>query len=126
MTSIRMEFDEVRRLVTAFARAEQVAAVQARAIVAKGALNIKRDWQRAWSGHPHIPALPAAVTYDIKRTPLMIEAEIGPDKSKRQGPLANIIEFGTSKNAPIPGGLPALQAEQPRFQRAIEQMPGPV
>jgi hypothetical protein len=126
VTGIRIEFDEVRRLAVAFVTAEQVAAVEARAIVAKGALNIKRDWQQRWSGHAHIPALPSAITYDVTRTPLSIAAEIGPDKSRAQGPLGNIIEFGTRNNAPIPGGLPALQAELPRFTAAAAAMPGPV
>lgn len=91
-------------------------------VVAKGALDIKRDWQAAWAGLGHAPSLAAAVTYDVKPGVRSVEAEIGPDKGRRQGALGNIIEFGTSKNGPIPGGSPALAAEEPRFVSAVEKI----
>jgi hypothetical protein len=94
------------------------------AVVNKGAVNIKKDWRQRWSGIAHAPALPAAVTYDIVYGFGRIEAQIGPDKGKRQGALGNIIEFGTENNAPIPGGLPALDAEEPRFERALGDIGG--
>lgn len=90
--------------------------------VFKGAMQIKEDWRKRWSGHPHIPRLPAAVTFDIGELGFKVEAEIGPDKDRPQGALGNIIEFGTPKNAPIPGGLPALEAEVPRFEKAIADL----
>jgi hypothetical protein len=93
-------------------------------VVSRGALQIKRDWQRAWSGLAHAPALPAAVTYDVKVGARTVEAEIGPDKGRRQGALGNIIEFGTSNNAPIPGGAPALRNEEPKFLTAVEKIAG--
>lgn len=91
-------------------------------VVSKGAYNIKKDWKDRWSGHAHIPALPRAITYDLTVRARDSEAEIGPDKAKRQGPLGNIIEFGTENNAPIPGGLPALAAEEPKFVNAIADL----
>lgn len=90
-----------------------------RGVVQRGCLNIKRDWQQRWSGIGHAPALPAAVTYDTTETAGEVRGEVGPDKGRRQGALGNIIEFGTTKNAPIPGGLPAAAAEAPRFQKAL-------
>lgn len=118
-TSVSINFDQVTRLATALARIPEQAVVGARAVVQRGALNIKMDWKARWSGHPHFPALPAAITYDTRMAGTVIDAEIGVDKSRRQAGLGNIIEFGTRKNAPIPGGLPALQAELPRFEAAI-------
>lgn len=91
-------------------------------VVAKSALNVKRDWQRAWSGLEHVPDIPAAITYDTTVRAREVEAEIGPDKSRPQGALGNILEFGTSNNGPIPGGPPALAAEEPRFVSAIEKI----
>jgi hypothetical protein len=91
-------------------------------VVSKGALNIKKDWQAKWAGLSHLPALASAVTYDVKVGAATIEAEIGPDKGRAQGALGNIAEFGTSKNAPRPGGAPALAAEEPRFVTAIEKI----
>jgi hypothetical protein len=92
----------------------------------KGALNIKKDWARAWSGHSYIGPLSRAVSYDRRFRGSDVEWEIGPDKGKAQGPLGNIIEFGTVKNAPIPGGLPALDREAPRTERHLAEVLGRV
>jgi hypothetical protein len=122
MTSVDINFDEVRRLAAALVRVPAETLVGARAVVQRGALNIKRDWQQRWSGHRHFPALPAAITYDTTMAGPIINAEIGPDKGRPAGALGNIIEFGTRNNAPIPGGLPALQAEMPRFEAATRAL----
>lgn len=93
-----------------------------KAIVSKGALNIKKDWQQRWQGIAHARALPSSITYDTRagRGGGWIEAEIGPvEGPDRQGFLGPIIEFGGIHNAPNPGGLPALEAELPRFEAAI-------
>lgn len=108
------------------AEADDVAVREVRQVVSRGALNIKQEWQRRWSGIGHAPHIPRAVTYDTRFSGDSAEAEIGPDKGRRQGALGNILEFGTSKNAPIPGGLPALQHEEPKFVRALEDAGGKV
>jgi len=92
----------------------------------KGALNIKRDWTQAWSGRSYIGPLSRAVSYDRRFKGSAVEWEIGPDKGRAQGPLGNIIEFGTVKNAPIPGGLPALDKEAPRTERHLSEVLGKV
>jgi hypothetical protein len=92
----------------------------------KGALNIKRDWARAWSGHTYIGPLSRAISYDRRVKGASIEWEIGPDKGRAQGPLGNVIEFGTVNNAPIPGGLPALDREAPRTERFLSEVLGRV
>jgi len=120
--SERWEYREVERLVRTFDEALTGAMPAVRGVVQKGALNIKTDWRRAWSGHPHAPALPSAVTYDSKATATSASAEIGPDKHKRQGSLGNLFEYGSVHNAPIPGGAPAVAKELPRFERALEDL----
>lgn len=121
-----LEFDvgEVRKLAVSLAEVSAKTAPDVRAVVQKGALNIKQDWQARWRGHPHIPALPSAISYDTDYSGGGVRAEIGVDKGKRQGPLGNIIEFGTPKNAPIPAGLPALKTEQPKFEKALAEVLG--
>jgi len=91
-------------------------------VLSKGAFNIKKDWQAAWKGLKHARALPYAVTYDIATTPGAITAIIGPDKNRRQGPLGNLLEFGSMNNAPKPGGSPALDAEAPKFEKALDAL----
>lgn len=91
---------------------------QATALTSKGALNIKNDWRANASGLKHAPQYPNSITYDLIRSPAEIAAEIGPDKSKPQGALGNLIEYGSSKNPPHLDGARALAAEEPRFYAA--------
>lgn len=90
--------------------------------VNRGAFNIKKGWKRRWEGHDHIPHLPSAISYDVARRGDFVGSEIGPDKDKRQGPLGNIIEFGSLNNAPIPGGVPALEEEEPKFVAQLAKL----
>jgi hypothetical protein len=92
------------------------------AVVAKGSLNIKQDAAEKISGHAHLPHYPKSISYDIKRTFTTIEGEIGPDKGRMQGPLGNILEYGTPKNRPLPHLAPALDAEEERFVNALERL----
>lgn len=105
-------------LAADLARAQLQTPAAARVTVAAAAKETQQAWQRAWSGIR--PAgLAASITYDITPGVGSFKAEIGPDKSIGAGPLGNIIEFGTSKNAPIPGGLPALDAQAPKLERTL-------
>jgi hypothetical protein len=115
--------DGLNMLVAELEHAARVAPDEARKVTQKGALNIKTDWRRRWSGFAHAPALPYAIGYDTQVRGRQVEAEIGPDKDKRQGALGNVFEYGTVKNAPIPGGAPALEAERPKFERALGDLP---
>lgn len=100
----------------------RIAPDETKKVVSRGALQIKKDWRKRWTGYPHIPVLPYAIGYDVEANGVGASAEIGPDKDKKQGPLGNLIEFGSVNNSPIPGGLPALQAEGPRFEKALADM----
>lgn len=103
-------------------RAADMAPAEVRKVVGKGALNIKTDARRRVEGLAHAPAYPRAITYDTAVTPAGASAEIGPDKSKRQGSLGNVIEYGSVNNPPHPHLAPALQAERPRFEKALEDL----
>lgn len=81
--------------------------------------NVKRDAQNAIKGHKYLPAYPYSITYDTHITPTGAEAEIGPDKDRPQGPLGNIIEYGTSKNAPLPHLGPALDRNADDLERGV-------
>ncbi|MEU8186011.1 hypothetical protein [Micromonospora carbonacea] len=118
----KIETRELHLLAVDLDEAAAAAPAEVRKVVQKGALNIKTDWRRRWSGHPHARRLPYAVTYDTKETSTGSSAEIGPDKDKPQGALGNLFEFGSVNNAPIPGGIPAAAAEKPRFEKALEDL----
>jgi hypothetical protein len=71
---------------------------------------VRDDARNRIKGHRYLPAYPYSITYDVKATAEGAEGEIGPDKGRAQGPLGNIVEYGTSKNAPLPHLGPALDA----------------
>lgn len=95
-------------------------AEQGEKVVSRGSLNIKNDWKRAWSGIAHAPRIPRSISYDITNDGATITGVTGPeDNAVTQGFLGAILEFGGIHSAPVPGGLPALEAEEPRFVAAV-------
>lgn len=92
---------------------KQIAAVEG------SSKRVEAGWRQRWSSISHAPHIPQAITHEVKVRPGQVTGIIGPDKDLRQGALGNILEYGTSNNAPIPGGGPALQAEEPRLLKAI-------
>lgn len=118
--NIRADASEVHDLAKVLANAAGVAPATARAIVKRGAQQIKMDAQRRVTGLKHAPAYPRAITYDTHETLTSAWAEIGPDKDKRQGALGNLLEFGSPTSAPHPHMAPAAAAEEPKFAKAIE------
>jgi hypothetical protein len=121
---ITFDTSEVRRLAADLGAIPPATMPQVRAVLQKGALNIKNDWRQRWTGLSHVPALPYSITYDTTILATSARAEIGPDPSKRQGPLDNILEFGSINNAPHPGGGPALASEAPKFEKALADVLG--
>jgi hypothetical protein len=118
------DFDtsEVHDLARVFGRAAGSAAKDVRPVVQKGLLNIKTGARRRVAGIRHAPSYPAAITYESHDTPTGARGEVGPDKEKRQGALGNIFEHGTVKNAPIPHMLPEANLEEPRFNKALQDV----
>ncbi|MFF9123162.1 hypothetical protein ACF09J_07670 [Streptomyces sp. NPDC014889] len=88
--------------------------------VAVTAGKVKRSAQQRVSGHPYLPAYPYSISFSITRGAMGVEAEIGPDKGRRQGPLGNLIEYGSVNNAPIPHLGPALDENADDLLRGVE------
>lgn len=119
---MNIDTSELKKLEYDFAEAVRMAPAESRKVVQKAALNIKTDAQRRVGGLRHAPAYPRAISYDTRETANGPEAEIGPDKNRRQGALGNLIEFGSVHNAPRPHMIPAAEAEMPRFERFMEDL----
>jgi len=119
-----IEFDthEITVLADAITKASRVAPADAAKVVFVGAINIKKDGQRRIKGHPRLKRLPYALDFDTYRSLKGPAAEIGFNHAKPQGPLGNVAEYGTVNNAPMPSVGPAADAEQPRFERAMEDL----
>ncbi|MEU5091719.1 hypothetical protein [Streptomyces sp. NPDC021356] len=88
--------------------------------VAVTAGKVKRSAAQRISGRPHLPAYPSSITYTASRGAAGPEAEIGPDKGRAQGPLGNLIEYGSIHNAPIPHLGPALDENADDLVHGIE------
>lgn len=118
------EFDtsQLRALERDLGKVEADSLPQARKVVSRGSVQIKKGAQRRIQGHPHAPAYPRSIGYDEYSTPGWLRSQIGPDKLKRQGALGNILEFGTVNNAPIPHLGPAADEEAPKFDRAVADL----
>jgi hypothetical protein len=88
------------------------------------AVKIKKDAQKrikAADQHGRLPGYPSSITYDTATRGVSVSAEIGPDKDRNQGPLGNVLEYGTSDTPPIPHLQPALEAEAPIFERLVAE-----
>lgn len=107
-------------VVDSFVRSPALLAVNLRKAVQVTCGKVKTQARAMASGYRHLPAYPYSITYDTKILPDSIEGEIGPDKDLTQGPLGNIVEFGTSKNAPIPHLGPALDDNTDDFLRGVD------
>lgn len=91
-------------------------------LVRKGAVNIKNDAQRLISGLAHAPLYPRSIGFDAGWKGSTFEAEVGPDKAMPQGALGNLLEYGSSQNAPLAHLGPALDLEGPKFEKAMEDL----
>jgi hypothetical protein len=97
----------------------------AKKIVGKGSLNVKREAQRiikAYSKRRYVPHYPRAISYDVKASGTVVSSEIGPDSAKLQGGLGKLLELGSVNNAPIPHLDPALSLEQITFFGYMEEL----
>jgi hypothetical protein len=106
-------------VVAALQRAPGALQRNVRTAVERTARTVRDDARSRISGHRYLPRYPISITYDITAAPAGVAAEIGPDKARPQGALGNIIEYGTSKNAPLPHLGPALDAAEPDVEAGI-------
>lgn len=121
--SVHVDWAEVRRLERHLARVVPPAERDARQAVIKGAMNIKKDWAKnvRASAPKHARAYARSINYDVHRIGRDLTiAVIGPDKSRPQGALGNLLEYGSVHNPPHRDGGRALDAETPRFEAQLE------
>ncbi|WP_428964108.1 hypothetical protein [Micromonospora fluostatini] len=120
------DWDEWRQSIeSALAKAPEETA----RVVARGALNIKKDAQRIIKGklsgrRSHLRRYPYSIGYDVYQGLRGPAAEIGPDKTRTrlQGTLGAIAENGSLTSAPMPHMRPAGEREAPKFAAALEDL----
>ena len=103
-------------------KAQREAPSEGRRVLKRGAQNIKNDAVERLRGKGFLPHIHRSITYDTTWRGHSGHAEIGFDKQRRQGPLGNVVEYGTVNNAPQPVLGPALETETPRFEEQVERM----
>lgn len=117
------DFHELDRLAADLASAPDKAGPFIRKAVEVTSRKIKDDWKKNTAGLKHAPAFPRSISYDITTFEgfgaSVIKAEIGPDKSRPQGALGNLLEFGSTNNAPRGDGHGALQKNQGDFESGL-------
>ena len=121
---VRVDGREVRELSHDLGEVPDRVIPEVKKSVSRGALNIKDDMARDARSDGSYRHFHRSISYDLVRDGL--EAEIGPDKNRVQGPLGNILYFGTSKNAPVLNLGGPLYREAPRFEAALRRIAGDV
>lgn len=121
---VRVDGIEVRELSHDLGEVPDRVIPEVKKSVSRGALNIKNDMARDARSDGSYRHFHRSISYDLVRDGLA--AEIGPDKNRVQGPLGNILYFGTSKNAPVLNLGGPLYKEAPRFEAALRRIAGDV
>lgn len=117
--SVTFDASEFRKLAVDLGAAGDKVGREVDAVLARGALNIKRQLQSEAQGHAHAPGLPAAITYESHVGAAgAIEYEIGP-RTGGAGSLA-FYYFGNSRVGPsLPDPMLALEREAPTVERFV-------
>lgn len=116
--------DELRDLARDLEAKAWKAIPQVAAAVAKGAHNIKERMREDAESNATTRHFAQSITYDLRRGGL--EAEIGPDPARTQGPLDNILYFGDSKRGPVLDFDAAPREEEPKFIKNLDRIVGDI
>lgn len=123
MASVSVELSEVRAFARELEDAPLKVVREIIPVVRKGAVNIKSDMQADLRGSSNagFRHVASTVSYDVLDGGFGVE--VGP--SKPAGALANVAYFGTSRGGgTVADPVGALQAEIPRFEKAIDDILG--
>lgn len=130
MDEIKADGRGLKRLSAHLDESADKALRDIRAVVTRGALNIKKDAQKRVGRGGYVGAYPTTIGYDTQILADGMWAQIGPDKDRQAGGgkhrtpgnLGVLLEYeyGTPWSAPKPHLGPALLAEAPRFEKALE------
>lgn len=117
-----IDASQVQKVAVELSAASAAALPKAAAVAGRGAMNVKKTAQSLAPKGPHTPHYARSISYDVTTTATGVQAEIGPDKNRRQGPLGNIFEYGTGDTPPRPHLGPALEAEADNFEKFIGEI----
>lgn len=118
------DMGEVRALATDLGRTTKEVEREADKVLERGALGVKNamveDAKASHNGYARRFA--SSISYDRRYGVGRMSYEIGPDKSRPQGALGNLLYFGSRNNAPTLDIEAGLIAEEPRFLSEMGKM----
>ena len=119
MTAI--DTSELKALAADLGRVSGTVAREADRVLERGALGVKNAMvEQARSSHSQYARhFAGSISYDQAGA---LRYEIGPDKSRRQGALGNLLYFGSRNNAPTLDIEAGLIAEEPRLMSEMGKM----
>lgn len=118
----RFDSPDLEKLLTDLTQAPVRIGPAVRAVVNRGAFNIKNDARARFEDQrvgDYLPHYSRAITYDVSIVGHTVSAQVGSEVDKVQGPFGPGIEYGSVNHAPMPHLNPALDAEAPRLVAQI-------
>lgn len=120
--------DDLARLAADLASAPDRVMREVKQVVSKGSLNVKQQLISEAQGSRSFRSIGRSIGYDLDTTADSVEGEIGPDKSRNSSAGLLMAYYGQSRGGggTLPDPLLALQAEEPGFIAALENVAGVV
>ena len=119
-----IDLSEVKALATDLGRTTKEVEREADKVLERGALGVKNAMvEDAKSSHSgYAKRFASSISYDRRYGVGRMSYEIGPDKSRPQGALGNLLYFGSRNNAPTLDIEAGLIAEEPRLVSEMGKM----
>lgn len=119
-----IDLSEVKALATDLGRTTKEVEREADKVLERGALGVKNAMvEDARSSHSgYAKRFASSISYDRRYGVGRMSYEIGPDKSRPQGALGNLLYFGSRNNAPTLDIEAGLIAEEPRLMSEMGKM----
>lgn len=116
---------DLTSLIAALAKAPDEATKAARAVVQRGAHNVKDALNQQARESLHFKGMAGSVTYDTTVTRTSITAEVGPDRERRGGALGHFFFLGGARGGGGTGDLDApLREEEPKMVKFLDAAMG--
>lgn len=89
-------------------------------IAKRGVQNLKTEYAQEAAGSTHFSSVAPAWSYEVHRGVASVRYELGPDKGRAGGALANLYYFGSPRGGGGTGDIDGpLDREIPRTTRAF-------
>lgn len=121
--SIDLDVSELRTLASDLGKIPGRVVPGVDAVLKRGALAIKDDLNQQFADSQHFKGAAGSVTFDSTTSVGQVSYEVGPDKDRRGGALANIFFFGGANGGGGTGDLDgALDREEPKVVEHLERV----